>query len=442
VEQSRRPGPSGRVSVGGLWKSVFMTAIPHFDDHRVVAFAKSLEADLAALGERPLWSMSTPDAEDALVSLTRARGQLDALLMRVLRQAESVGAGLDTGATSTVNWWSHVTRTSRAEAHRTARLARSLEDHAEVSQALVAGDVRTEQARVVTEAVDDLPGTVAEWVPEAATRFLLGKAGEHDAKALRILGRRVLEVVDPVAADVEEARRLEAEEADALAAASFTMVDDGHGSCHGRFTVPSLHGAMLAKDLKARAARRLDKSAQAEDGSELGAPRLGRHRMGLAFVDHIETRPRTSAPKAGGLAATVVVTMELEALLGGLKAASLDTGGRISAGEARRLACRAGIIPVVLGGPSVPLDVGRRRRFHTEAQRIAMGIRDGGCTADGCDARPGMTEAHHEMPWSRGGGTSVAKGRLLCPPHHRRIHDPAFQHHLDKHGKVRFTRQT
>lgn len=200
---------------------------------------------------------------------------------------------------------------------------------------------------------------------------------------------------------------------------------------------------MLAKDLKARAARRLDKSAQAEDGSELGAPRLGWHRMGLAFVDHIETRPRTSAPKAGGLAATVVVTMELEALLGGLKAASLDTGGRISGGEARRLACREGIIPVVLGGPSLPLDVGRRRRFHTEAQRIAMGIRDGGCTADGCDARPGMTEAHHdEMPWSRGGGTSVAKGRLLCPPHHRRIHDPAFQHHLDKHGKVRFTRRT
>jgi hypothetical protein len=420
-----------------------MTAIPHLEDHHLVAFAKSLEADLAALGERPLWSMSTPDAEDALVSLTRARGQLDALLMRVLRQAEAVGAGLDTGATSTVSWWSHVTRTSRAEAHRTARVARSLEDHAEVSQALVAGDVRTEQARVVIESVDDLPGTVADWVPEAATRFLLGKAGEHDAKALRVLGRRVLEVVDPVAADVEEARRLEAEEADALAAASFTMVDDGHGSCHGRFTIPSLHGAMLAKDLKARAARRLDTSAPAEGGSDAGAPRLDRHRMGLALVDYIETRPRQSVPKAGGLAATVVVTMELEALLGGLKAASLDTGGRISAGEARRLACRAGIIPVVLGGPSVPLDVGRRRRFHTEAQRIAMGIRDGGCTADGCDAPPGMTEAHHdEVPWSRGGGTSVTTGRLLCPPHHRRIHDPAFQHHLDKHGKVRFTRRT
>lgn len=420
-----------------------MTATAHFDDHDVVAFAKWLEADLAAVAERPLWSMSTHDAEDALLSLTRVRGQLDALLMRVLRQAEAVGAGLDTGATSTTNWWSHATRTTRAEAHRIARLARSLEDHEEVAQALVTGDVRTDQARVVTESVDALPDTVAASVPEAATRFLLEKAGEHDAKALRILGRRVLEVVDPVAADAEEARRLEAEEAQALAVASFTMVDDGHGTCHGRFTVPSLHGAMLVKDLKARVARTHEKPVGSEGESGQGAPRLGRHRMGLAFVDYIETRPRTSTPKAGGLAATVVVTMELETLLGGLRAASLDTGGRISAGEARRLACRAGIIPVVLGGASVPLDVGRRRRFHTEAQRIAMGIRDGGCTADGCDAPPGMTEAHHdEVPWSRGGGTSVEKGRLLCPPHHRRIHDPAFQHHLDKHGKVRFTRRT
>ena len=135
--------------------------------------------------------------------------------------------------------------------------------------------------------------------------------------------------------------------------------------------------------------------------------------------------------------------MDLETLLGGIKAASLDTGGRISAGEARRLACRAGIIPVVLGGPSVPLDVGRKRRFHTEAQRIAMGVRDGGCTAAGCDAPPAMTEAHHdEISWSEGGGTSVEKGRLLCPSHHRRVHDPTFQHPLDKHGKVRFTRRT
>jgi hypothetical protein len=100
------------------------------------------------------------------------------------------------------------------------------------------------------------------------------------------------------------------------------------------------------------------------------------------------------------------------------------------------------MIPVVLGGPSLPLDVGRKRRFHSEAQRIAMGIRDGGCRAAGCDAPPALTQAHHDELWSEGGDTSVEDGFLLCLPHHRRIHDPAFQHSLDKHGKVRFARRT
>ncbi len=193
---------------------------------------------------------------------------------------------------------------------------------------------------------------------------------------------------------------------------------------------------MLAKDLKARVARALKTTTA---GDQPG-PRLTKHAMGRAFLDYVECARPT--PQAGGVAATVVVTMELETLMGGLKAASLDTGSRISAGEARRLACTAGVIPVVLGGPSVPLDAGRRRRFHSAYQRIAMGIRDKGCTAAGCDAPPAMTDAHHEVAWSAGGGTSVEKGRLLCAPHHRKIHDSRFQHSFDDNGKVRFTRRT
>ena len=413
-----------------------MTAIAHFDDHEVVAFARWFESELQTLAERPLWSMTTAEAEDALVALTRARGQLDALLMRVLRQGQAVEAGLETGATSTVNWWSHATKTTRAEAHRTARLAKALEEHEDVAAALASGEIRTDQAQVIVDAVDKLPDDVEQWVPGAATRCLLDKASQHDAKELRMLGRRLLEAVDPEAADAEEARRLEAEEADALATAWLTLTDDGHGKCRGAFEIPSLHGAMLAKDLKARIAREIRKTSKTEQ-----QPRLTKHRMGLAFLEYIEAGRKT--PKAGGVSATVVVTMDIDTLTGGLKAASLDTGGRISAGEARRLACKAGIIPVVLGGASVPLDVGRRRRFHTEYQRIAMGIRDKGCAVVGCDAPPGMTEAHHETrSWADGGGTSVQDGKLYCPPHHRKVHDSRFQHSLDKHGQVRFTRRT
>ena len=93
--------------------------------------------------------------------------------------------------------------------------------------------------------------------------------------------------------------------------------------------------------------------------------------MGRAFTELIHRYPVKTLPKAGGVNATVVVTMTLDALLGGLQAARLDTGESISAGQARRLACEAGIIPAVLGGKSQVLDLGRTRRFHTGAQRIA-----------------------------------------------------------------------
>ncbi len=299
-------------------------------------------------------------------------------------------------------------------------------------EALADAAINVEQASVIVDAVDGLPDEVDDSVREQAEAFLLREAADHDAQALRILGRRLLEVVDPDAAEAEEARRLEAEEEAARAAASFTMTDDGQGKCHGRFTIPSLHGSMLRKALLALAApsRHPDRPAQTPT----------KHRLGEAFLEYVETH--TDLPDAGGVAATVVVTLDLETLMGGLKAAGLCDGTRISAGEARRLACGAGIIPVVLGGQSQPLDVGRTRRFHTKAQRIAMGVRDGGCTAEGCDRPPAMCHAHHDHPWSRDGTTDLKTGRLLCPRHHTLAHDRRYQLKASPNGKVTFSRRT
>ncbi len=134
--------------------------------------------------------------------------------------------------------------------------------------------------------------------------------------------------------------------------------------------------------------------------------------------------------------------MDLEKLLQGLGAAVLDDGGRISATEARRIACEAGIIPAVLGGKGQPLDVGRKKRFHTEPQRIAMAIRDGGCTAEGCDYPPGLCHAHHDIAWGRNGDTNVKDGRLLCPRHHAFAHNPRYETTRLGTGKLRFTRRS
>ena len=118
----------------------------------------------------------------------------------------------------------------------------------------------------------------------------------------------------------------------------------------------------------------------------------------------------------------------------------LDTGDRITADQARKLACEAGIIPMVLGGESEILDVGRERRFHIKYQRIAMRARDQHCTAPGCAWPAAMCHVHHNTSWSRGGKTDIADGRLLCPRRHSYAHNPKYEMKTVPNGRVVFSR--
>jgi hypothetical protein len=69
-----------------------------------------------------------------------------------------------------------------------------------------------------------------------------------------------------------------------------------------------------------------------------------------------------------------MLTMGLTELIEGLGSAVLDTGGRLSAAEARRLACDSSVTPIVLGSDSMPLDVGRQQRLATPALRNALAL--------------------------------------------------------------------
>jgi len=164
--------------------------------------------------------------------------------------------------------------------------------------------------------------------------------------------------------------------------------------------------------------------------------------LGQAFCEYIERFPAEKLPTAGGVNATVVVTMSLETLEGGLAPARLDTGRLISAGEARRLASQCGVIPVVLGSRSEVLDLGRTVRLHTAAQRTALRLKHTTCTAEGCTVPAAWCHAHHKTPWSRGGKTTVKDGTLLCPRHHRAVHRPGIEATYRDDGTTLITRTT
>src|SRR5215207_2171931 len=146
----------------------------------------------------------------------------------------------------------------------------------------------------------------------------------------------------------------------------------------------------------------------------------------------MENLPASGLPQHGGTATSVMVMIDIDDLQSGLGTAETSTGDPLTVEQTRRLACQADILPVVLGGQGEVLDLGRARRLFSPAQRKAMAIRDRRCTATGCDIPAAWCEAHHHKdPWSHGGKTNPVDGKLLCPFHHHRAHDPGWDvaHH-------------
>ncbi|MCD4533952.1 13E12 repeat family protein [Nocardioides sp. cx-169] len=194
------------------------------------------------------------------------------------------------------------------------KLAQALERHDTVAAALAAGVILTDQAQVVVEAVDALPDDVQPEVRAQARAHLLAQAAHHDARALRILGRRILDVLAPEVGEAQEAKALEAEERRAEQKARLTLHDDGHGTTYGRFQVPTHVADRFRKQLGA--------IANPKAGGDGSSP----HGMGLALIEYVQRYPTDRLPTSGGMDATVVVTMTLETLLGGLRRPSSTPG--------------------------------------------------------------------------------------------------------------------
>jgi hypothetical protein len=127
-------------------------------------------------------------------------------------------------------------------------------------------------------------------------------------------------------------------------------------------------------------------------------------------------------PTEGAERPQVVVTVSLPVLQGLIGSASLALGGPINADIARRIACDAQVIPVVLGARSEPLDIGRTSRTVSTAIRRAVILRDGGCAFPGCSIPARWCEIHHIIHWADGGPTSLANCAALCGRHHNLMH--------------------
>ncbi|MBK7819765.1 MAG: DUF222 domain-containing protein [Tessaracoccus sp.] len=375
--------------------------------------------------------------EELLTVLDETQAQIAGLRLHLIHEARlsNIDTVTDHIRTST--------RTTTAQATATLKLSWDLaERFGHIARALENGVVSLAQAEAIVAGLKKLPNTLTRTDLETAQATVLGYVDALGPKELQTLASRMVEIIDPTGAEQTEAERLAAEERRAHAGRFFKLRPDQHGSLTLTGRLPVAAAATLTAQLEAL----MPPLSSYRGGDELPTPDA---RRADALVLLAETAASTGEVPAHGFDRPAAkITIPLATLTDRLgPAAVLDDGQPISAGEARRLACDADIIPIVLGPKSEILDIGRSQRLFTKALRLALIARDQGCAFPHCDTTAAVCEGHHIVPWHHGGQTALSNGVLLCPHHHRLVEpDPRQSEHsqwrvfLDKEtGRPWFT---
>jgi hypothetical protein len=137
--------------------------------------------------------------------------------------------------------------------------------------------------------------------------------------------------------------------------------------------------------------------------------------------------------------AEIVVHVDLETLQHGLHSGGTcrtALGADLPVETVRRLACEAEILPVVLDGRSVPIDVGRSKRLATVHQRRALEAIHPTCAIPDCEVIFDHCNVHHIEYWAKsdsGGGGSTDLNNMvpLCSRHHHAAHEGGWKLQLD-----------
>jgi len=146
----------------------------------------------------------------------------------------------------------------------------------------------------------------------------------------------------------------------------------------------------------------------------------------------------------GSARAEIVVHVDLETLQRGLHAGGTcrtALGADLPVETVRRLACEAEILPVVLDGRSVPMDVGRSKRLATVHQRRALEAIHPTCAIPDCEVIFDHCNVHHIDYWaisdSGGGGSTDLNNMVpLCSRHHHAAHEGGWKLQLNPKTRV------
>lgn len=158
-------------------------------------------------------------------------------------------------------------------------------------------------------------------------------------------------------------------------------------------------------------------------GTGDGAEAPTRQRLEVESFLDIVTSALATEPRTPEIAVHIDVDTLVTGVFESGSVCETATGTPLSPAAVRRMACDAGLLPVVLGGEGLPLDVGRSRRLATAAQRSALRSLHRTCAHPACSVRFSRCRIHHVDPWERGGTTDLDRMVPLCERHHHLVHE-------------------
>lgn len=396
---------------------------------RLAAVRKRLDAEHARVAAE-LAARSRPELGNA--GLARAAGH---------RSAAKLIAAATGGHTGDAARLIEVGRATAPRQALTGEILPALHPH--VADAFESGALSVAAAATITRTLDKLPPRVSTGTRLSAEETLVSHARDLALDEVHAVLQRVVALLDPDGLEprIDDLRgqrslkifsdaagmtvingRLDPETAAPIVAAIDRIVTHQLRVSRGR-NVSGANGDAVASD---------DGSANALGVETRSIAQMNADALS-AIATHIGGCAGDTVPAA---ATTVVVRMGLDDLLGdshggGAGIATIDGIEQpIDAGTARRLAAKADLIPLVLGTESEVLDLGRRARAFSAAQRLVLAERDGGCA--GCHLPASFTEAHHLTLWSKGGCTDLDEGVLLCTACHHRVHDEGWEIRIER----------
>jgi hypothetical protein len=378
-----------------------------------------------------LWAAGGTDLGDLAGLLDELGRRVDAARVAVLREAVDRGEA-GPGRSGAAAWLvDHSPGLRAGGSARVVRVDEATTDdrYAALRDAVRAARVPLVTAAVVVEEFERLAPRLAEGADGPVMAGLVEVASWGRAKDVRGLRERLVARFG-AAGELQgehdramERRNLSQPFADGTGLFEYSMVVDAEAKAVIEAAVQALSAPRPAggePDRRPSGQRRMDALLEVV-------------RRGVASAEGVSTTSK----------AELFVTISLEDLVARTNAATVfgsgEAGTLLAPETARRIACDAGIVPVVMGKDGQILDLGRRFRLFTSAQLRALWLRDGSCTFPDCTVPATWCDGHHLRHWADGGSTDIGNAALLCGRHHTIVHKKGYHAEL-RDGRVEWDR--